>query len=268
MEVSVRAELRHQAYQANLRASQNKPEMNQDFRNIYTDLTNGLATEESKLAAKPPPPELMILVVRNMIYPDILSAYIPDLLEVLSNIEKWRGRAHGRAGRALACDMYWPQYFKPYPSGLTDSDRNVLQYIFDAHEVTRTKYIEILEQYCHSHLCYIWTAQFPVNEKHFTQVFQSYFSPDKSKLCLALQDLTSDEVSRFTEVKKEWAEFVARCATDGYSAEPNVEIPNRERLVVRTEAYLVLVQKEVDTLERIFNDDAYKYRVGGVLKPC
>ncbi|KAF8829408.1 hypothetical protein HHX47_DHR3000873 [Lentinula edodes] len=252
MEASYRAELRRQAHQANTRASTDKLHIQEDFRNIYNwfdfapaTLTEGLSSEESKLAAKPPPPELMMLVVRNMIYPNILSAYIPDLLEVLSNIEKWRARANGRAGRALACDGYWPHYHKQYPSGLTDSDRKVLQVISDAHEVTRTKYVEILKQYCN-----LVTYQVET-----TEIFQSHVLGFSTYL-------TPDELVKLWEVRKEWADFVAECMASGYSAQPHVRVPNQEQIVAQTEAYLVLVQKEVDALERIFNEDAYKYRVG------
>ncbi|KAJ3737598.1 hypothetical protein DFJ43DRAFT_1045404 [Lentinula guzmanii] len=264
MEVSVRAALRQQAHQANIHTSQNKQEMAQDFRNIYSTLTCGLSSEETKLAVMPPPPELMTLLVRNMIYPDILSAFIPDLLEVLSNVEKWRKIANARACHALMCDEYWPHYDKPYPSGLTNSDRKVLQVISNAQEVTRTKYIEILKQYCNLHLYNIWTSQSPVDAEHFTQVFQSYFASDTTELYLSLRDLTPTEKTQFTEVKKGWVEFITECAKNGYSVQPNVQTTNQEQLAARTEAYLVLVQKQIDSLERIFDEDAYKYRVCGV----
>ncbi|KAJ3772737.1 hypothetical protein FB446DRAFT_735432 [Lentinula raphanica] len=262
MTPTFRAALRQQAHQANLHALGDPQHMSDDFRNIYTTLTYGLSTEETKLIVQPPPLELMILVVRNMMYPELLSASIPDLLEVLSNVEKWRKIANGRAGYALANDEYWPHYNKPYSSGLTDKDRKVLKFIVDAHEVTRTHYVEILMQYCNLHLCHIWTSKSLVDVEYFAQVFQSYFSQDTVKLCPPLKELTQDELAQFTDVKKEWTEFIAECARSGYSTQPNVKLPSQEQVCKRTEAYLVLVQKQVDTLERIFDEDAYESRLG------
>jgi hypothetical protein len=111
--------------------------------------TEHLHAEDSKLAAKTPPPELLIQIARNMIHPNILPQYIAELLEILSNIEQWRIKVGERAALALGFDRYWDHYELPYPSGLTDSDRRDLQIIVDSREIIRPKFVEITRQYCH-----------------------------------------------------------------------------------------------------------------------
>ncbi|KIK61204.1 hypothetical protein GYMLUDRAFT_243856 [Collybiopsis luxurians FD-317 M1] len=248
---TVRVELRRLAHNSRAHSFQ-------DFKNIYSFISEHLSAEDSKLAVKAPPPELLAQLGRNLIHPDILVECIPDLLEALANIERWRRKVWERADLVLVSDKYWHDY----STGLTETDKRVLQAIVDSHEVIRINFVEISRQYCHWHLHHIW-AHGSVNE--FLQTFNRYFPmlANTAQAYPFLQHLDAPETSKFADSGKVWVKFISDWLTkltEG-GPDPKVEVRTEEELQRETTAYLTLVQKQIDTLEKILDKEKYEYRI-------
>ncbi|KAF9075628.1 hypothetical protein BDP27DRAFT_1315384 [Rhodocollybia butyracea] len=213
-----------------------------------------------------PPPELLILVTRNIIYPHILHRHIPELLEVLSSIENWRKHARGRAGLALEYHMSRDRLPPPCPRGLTDNDRNAFQPIVDTFSAIRNNYMKIMRQFCDLHLHYIWTTTTSVNE--FITTYQKYFPLlvcDESVVVQPypfIQSLSADETLEIAKSGKRWKDCIDQLTKDR-SRKLKFDISNEEDLKKQIEAYLILVQRQIDTLEQVLDEDSYQQRVGG-----
>ncbi|KAF5384533.1 hypothetical protein D9757_006463 [Collybiopsis confluens] len=250
---TVRVELRHLAYEANARTHKYE-----DFKKTYIFVSEQLSEEETKLSVKAPPPELLAQLVRNMIYPNVLPESIPELLEVLHNIEQWRRKVWARADLVLVSTQYW----KDQSSGLTDRDRIAFQAIVDSHEIVRYNFVEILRRYCHWHLHHIWEHG-SVND--FLNTFSYYFPmlANNAEGYPLLKHLDAYETGKFAELGKVWLNFVSEWLgkVAGTKADPQIEIYAEDRLQREAAAYLVLVQQQIDTLERALDKEKYEHRI-------
>ncbi|KAE9399766.1 hypothetical protein BT96DRAFT_919945 [Gymnopus androsaceus JB14] len=262
--MDARTEIRRLAYN---QTNENEAKMQEDLQNIYIFCKQSVSSEESKLSVKAPPAELLIITLRNLIFPCIVLSFIPETLDVLSGIEAWRIKAEKIADQALVSEEYWPNYKVDYPSGLTDDDRRVLRGIVDAHKVERANYVEITKQYCQLHLHNTWTSS---SVEQFIKILRKYFpslapATNPNEPYPFLQSFSPAELSSFAELKRSWVELIQQI-TKGNFVQPEIRVPTEVELQAMTESYLVHVQEQNDKLEKLFDAPGYMYRVGTKLE--
>lgn len=101
---------------------------------------------DSELRAKVPPLQMFTYMIRKIMYPDLLYDRIPDLLDLVANVEQYRHVISGKAKGAIGFDTFY-KYQDPSIPGLNEEEIKVLENIQKNGKTYRGIYVKIIQQF-------------------------------------------------------------------------------------------------------------------------
>ncbi|KAI0300632.1 hypothetical protein B0F90DRAFT_1817399 [Multifurca ochricompacta] len=106
-----------------------------------------------------PPLKALLYAAQGILYPTLSFSHIPDLLDILSQVERTRefSREHAK------CALIWQRFYETRPSPkvrvLRKSDKDAIKRLLKPErlDATRRIFVCILEQTIRMHVLYLWT---------------------------------------------------------------------------------------------------------------
>ncbi|THU85053.1 hypothetical protein K435DRAFT_394657 [Dendrothele bispora CBS 962.96] len=141
------------------------------IKNVYTFVEkNVLPTGE--IQDKVPPLQIFTYEVRKILYPDLLYDQIPNLLDLLANVDRYRAFIIEKAEQAVAFDRFY-KHLHTDTLGLTEKEiKDLEEYSIHAEEM-RGVYIAIVTQFCELDIYQLWmtTGKLSVVWPRLTEYF-------------------------------------------------------------------------------------------------
>ena len=105
-----------------------------------------LASNEESALAPVLPIVIFIYAINNILYPDFLTEFIPEFLDLLTMVEFYRIRVTEEASSALA----WNDFYKKAKNARTleDEDERFLNHLQDTQDVMRKIFMQIVAECC------------------------------------------------------------------------------------------------------------------------
>ncbi|KAH8984138.1 hypothetical protein EDB92DRAFT_1951045 [Lactarius akahatsu] len=150
-----------------------------------------------------PPLSALLYAAQGILHPTLSFRHIPDLLDILSQVERAREFSLEHAKWALI----WQRFYETRPSSrvrvLRKSDKEAIKKLLKPErlDATRCIFIFIIEQAIRVHVLYLWThAEESYRLHHYLQIYfpWAHSRHDSQRLYHAL--LAPDEQVRLAEV--------------------------------------------------------------------
>ncbi|KAH7910604.1 hypothetical protein BJ138DRAFT_80513 [Hygrophoropsis aurantiaca] len=120
---------------------------------IYDHLTTSILRDPA-LADKHPPPAAFFYAIRNILYPTFIIGQIPDILQLLCDVETIRQQALSKASQASELNT-------ERGTGrllLSEQKKERLSRMVLDNEEDRKLYVALICNLCETHIYHLWTA--------------------------------------------------------------------------------------------------------------
>ncbi|KAK2464286.1 hypothetical protein APHAL10511_003743 [Amanita phalloides] len=183
----------------------------QHHKDIYTYISETILASQSTILNIEPPVEVLVYVAKKILFPNLAQNMIPQLLDVVANVEFYRQRMQVQAKTALKGKNSHMNEDNSKTISLSNDDEVFLEKLEVSSDSWRQVYMTILCKCCHLDLYHLWTAS-PPSMVDFMVRFNEYF-PSLNKHCthesprLLHQMLSTDERSKFKQTGLSISEF-------------------------------------------------------------
>ncbi|KAF5345335.1 hypothetical protein D9758_008427 [Tetrapyrgos nigripes] len=176
------------------------------LNNVY----NEEIMSNSASRAQVPPLEAFIYEIRKIMYPDLLNDRVPDLLDLLANVDRYRRRISENAEVALAFDEYYKHQNLDVPDVLREGEIEILKKIQKDGEDLRGLYVKILQQFFILDIYHVWTtvAKLTIILHRLGQYFPTLVPGEKTPTMSFLKDLSADEQEEIRQTGLDCRAFV------------------------------------------------------------
>ncbi|KAN0133436.1 hypothetical protein V8E53_008604, partial [Lactarius tabidus] len=148
------------------------------------------------------PLDALLYAAQGILHPSLSFSYIPDLLDILSQVERAREFSLEHAKWALI----WQRFYETRPSSnvrvLRKSDKEAIKKLLKPErlEATRRIFFCIIEQAIRMHVLYLWThAEESYRLHHYLRIYFPWAHGRDDSQRLYHASLTPDEQARLAE---------------------------------------------------------------------
>lgn len=149
-----------------------------------------------------PPLDALLYAAQGILHPTLSFSYIPDLLDILSQVERAREFSLEHAKWALI----WQRFYETRPSSsvrvLRKPDKEAIKKLLKPErlEATRRIFFCIIEQAIRMHVLYLWThPEESYRLHHYLRIYFPWAHGGDDSQRLHHASLTPDEQARLAE---------------------------------------------------------------------
>ncbi|KAF9268723.1 hypothetical protein L218DRAFT_954171 [Marasmius fiardii PR-910] len=228
-------------------------------KRIYTHLLdNKFLRKVSEGNDRIPPLELLTYAIRDILFPSFLGpCRIPDVLDLLSNVEHYRCVCKEKAGKAVVYDEFY-SFSDRKAILLSKEERSSLDDIGEQASPLRARFLNLLLNYTQLDIHYLCTSpsRLPGMQEHMEEDFGDRLSFPFYAI------LTQEEQQHFTEMVEQLLRNSMKLVCDAQKREISLDGKDAqelfpcpvaiEQLVDSTDSYLRAVETQTSALKAIF----------------